>query len=80
MGSYLKAGSLFPSMFSRFTPRDQFYSIQNNEWKSPIELLSVERVNKKYKCIIFFSALVPDEVKKELLQRIRAFLAQQALV
>lgn len=28
--------------------------------------------------LLFFSALVPDSVKKELLQRIRAFLAQHA--
>ena len=28
-----------------FTPTDRFMSIQNNEWKSPLKLLSVERVN-----------------------------------
>lgn len=29
-------------------------------------------------CLLIFAALVPDSVKKELLQRIRAFLAQHA--
>ena len=28
-----------------FTTTDRFSSIQNKEWKSPIKLLSVERVN-----------------------------------
>ena len=28
-----------------FTPTDRFSSFQNNEWKSPLKLLSVERVN-----------------------------------
>ena len=27
-----------------FTPTDRFSLIQNNEWKSPLKLLSVERV------------------------------------
>ena len=28
-----------------YTPTDRFSSFQNNEWKSPLKLLSVERVN-----------------------------------
>ena len=31
-------------LINSFTPTDCFSSIQNNEWKSPIKLLSVERV------------------------------------
>ena len=31
-------------IFNPFTPTDHFRWIQNNEWKSPLKLLSVERV------------------------------------
>ena len=31
-----------------FTPTDGFSSIQSNEWKSPLQLLSVERVNLRF--------------------------------
>ena len=31
--------------FNPFTPKDRFSSFQSNEWKSPLKLLSVERVN-----------------------------------
>ena len=33
------------SNINSFTSTDRFSSIQNNEWKSPLKLLSVERVN-----------------------------------
>ena len=32
-----------------FTPTDRFSLIQNNEWKSPLKLLSVERINLESK-------------------------------
>ena len=38
-----------------FTPTECFSSIQNNDWKSPLKLLSVERVNsliQKYGCFL----------------------------
>ena len=33
------------SKFNPLTPTDRFSSFQHNEWKSPLKLLSVERVN-----------------------------------
>ena len=33
------------SVVNTFTPTDRLSSIQNNDWKSPIKLLSVEGVN-----------------------------------
>ena len=50
--------------FNPFTPTDRFRSIQNNEWKSPLKLLSVERVNINnfdalvWIFIIFFSIFI----------------------
>ena len=35
-----------PSHFNPFNPTDRFSAIQDNVWKSPLRLLSVERVNK----------------------------------
>ena len=32
--------------FNPFTPTDHFSLIQNNEWKIPLKLLSVARVNQ----------------------------------
>ena len=34
--------------FNPFTPTDRFSLIQNNDWKSPLKLLSVERVKRLY--------------------------------
>ena len=35
-------------MLNPFTPTGRFSSIQTNEWKSPIKLLSVERLLKTF--------------------------------
>ena len=35
---------IFKALLNPFTPTDRFSVIQNNEWKSPIKLLSDERV------------------------------------
>ena len=36
--------SLFLTILNPFIPTDHFRLIQNNDWKSPLKLLSVERV------------------------------------
>ena len=40
--------SSYHGRFNPFTPTDRFRSIQNNDGKSPLKLLSVERVNSFY--------------------------------
>ena len=40
----IAVSSLFLSFINPFNPTDHFSSIQIYEWKSPIKLLSVERV------------------------------------
>ena len=45
--------------FNPFTTTDRFRLIQNNEWKSPLKLLSVERV-KLIKATYMTPSLLED--------------------
>ena len=42
-------------MINPFNPTDRFSLIQNNDWKSPLKLLNVERVKAEMLDLILYS-------------------------
>ena len=58
------------SFVNAFTPEDCFSSIQNNELKSPLKLLSVERVNISFnRLLVIITSNYSTRVERARTQR-----------